>query len=936
MMATRSLLLSTAFVALALPLGAQTTTGSIRGDVADADGAPLPGVTITVTGERGVERVVVSGENGRYRVSAVTPGTYSVQAALQGMTTQTVDAVRVTIGGYATLDFAMRTELSEEITVTSEAPLIDLRSSEAATNFDAEFVEDLPTRRNFWDMVALSPGISASTEYSSRQAAFGSGTSSNSWNVDGLNVTAPETGAAWWYINPETIEEIQVLGIGASAEFGNMTGAAINVVTKSGGNEFAGNFNAFYQSDDLTDTNVELPDTPFPAYVRDEYENYTLTFGGPIKQDKAWFFAGLEYYNDVETLPGADPAFPATYYWERYDAKFDWSLAEGTKLDAKYHYEDYSYDSSADAFVAPSARGVEFGTNPAWGLGLSHMLNEKNLIEFHYAGWQGDDFWHSQTGSTEDAFVDFNPPGGGPTLVSGGLAYPYDYELEMHQADVKMSSYADDFLGGDHDFRFGVQYSYGSADTVSKAGSGGDYYGHYTYEAYSYYTYEYYTADYFYKYTFTPFHYGAEQESYSAFVQDSWRVNDRFTLNLGVRYDQHDGRIPDYERLDPDGNGTGVTIPGRDSVIDWTLVSPRLGFAWTLGEEAPTVLRGSAGLYYDGNVSGNWNYPPPEAPPALYFPCEGPPPTTCDSEPGFVIDVAQIGVDPDLDPPKSTQFALGAERQITSTMAAGIELVYRETEDLIGWEILDDGIYEPVLFVDPFTGREYTLLNICDDGCRAPTIRKGNRPGAGSLAPENEYSSEYKAAILTFRKRPSNGWSLQGSYSWSRSEGLTPRPRLQTQGDPFYATLSGSDPNEWLNSKQLLQADREHMFRLQGNVDLPWTMELTGTLNWQSGRPYNRQFQVTGLLDQGATTIILDPNSDDRRLPSTFVLDLGLGKRWKLGDRVTLKTDLQVLNVTNEDAHQFWVSQVLDEGESYVKDSFVYPRRGMIRIGIEF
>ena len=128
--------------------------------------------------------------------------------------------------------------------------------------------------------------------------------------------------------------------------------------------------------------------------------------------------------------------------------------------------------------------------------------------------------------------------------------------------------------------------------------------------------------------------------------------------------------------------------------------------------------------------------------------------------------------------------------------------------------------------------------------------------------------------------------------------------------------------------------DRKHVFRLQGNVDLPWSLALSGSLNWQSGRPFNRQGRAR--LDQGSVWVILDPNSDDRRLPSTFVLDLGLGKRWKLGERALLKTDLQVLNVTNEDAHQFVETQRLLPGEQYVPDSYVYPRRYMIRLGIEF
>jgi outer membrane receptor protein involved in Fe transport len=933
-MVQRFLFVLALLAAVASSAAAQTTTGTIRGDVTDADGAPLPGVTITVTGERGVERVVTTGANGRYLIVSVPPGSYTVSAELSGMATRRFENLRVTIGGYAAADFQLTGEVSEEITVTSEAPLIDLRSSEAPTNYQAEFVEDLPTRRNFWDMVAVSPGVSGSTEFSSRQSAFGSGTSSNSWNVDGLNVTGPETGAAWWYINPETIEEVQVLGIGASAEFGNMTGAAINVVTKSGGNEFEGNFNSYLQFDELTDTNVELPDTPYPSYVRDEFHNETLTFGGPLRRDKVWFFAAAEYYNDSETLPGADPAFPAAYTWERYDAKLDWSASERTQVDGKYHYEDYSYDDSSSAFVEPSARGVEFGTNPAWGVGVSHTLSASTLVEAHYSGWTGDDFYQSQTGSTEDAYVDFNPPGGGPPVYTGGLTFPYDYQLEMHQADVKMSHYADDFLGGEHDFRFGVQYSYGSADTVSKAASGGDYYYHYTSD-YDYYG-TIYTYDYFYKYTFTPFHYGAKQRSTSAFVQDSWRVNDRLTLNLGVRYDVHEGWIPEYERLDADGNGTGVSINGRDDVIDWRVFSPRLGFAWSATDDARTVVRGSIGVYHDGNVSGNWNYPPPEAPPVWYFACEGPPPTVCSETPDFEILPANAGIDPGLDPPRSTQYSLGVERQVGDSMAIGLELVYKETEDLIGWEILGDGIYQPVEFTDSFTGRTYTLLNVCGDGCVAPTIRKGNRPGAGSLAPDEEYWQDYRAAILTFRRRHQDGWSLMGSYTWSRSEGLTPRPGTQTQGDPFYFSLNGSDANEWLNAEQLLQNDREHMLRVQGNLDLPWQMELSGSLNWQSGRPYNRQGRVPNdVLEQGAQWVIFEPASDDRRLPSTFVLDLGLGKRWKIGE-MELKTDLQVLNVLNEDAHQFWETQRLDDGQTYVPDSYVYPRRAVIRIGLRF
>jgi outer membrane receptor protein involved in Fe transport len=926
-MLKRILLSVAVIVSLALPAGAQTTTGTIRGDVTDAEGGALPGVTVTVTGEQGVVRAVVSSENGSYLIAAVPPGVYSVEATLEGMLPQKADDIRVTIGGMSTVSFSLRVGLSQEVTVTAQAPLLDLTSNQVSTNYDAELLEELPTRRQFWDMVAASPGLSSTTEWSPSQSAFGSSITSNSWNVDGLNVTAPETGGAWWYINPETIAEIQVLGIGASAEFGNMTGAAINVVTKSGTNKFAGSLDAYLQFDSLTDTNVELEGQEHPTYVRDRYHNATGTLGGPLRRDRAWFFLAGETNRDRESVPGVDPNFPARYDWDRYDLKLDFAWSESTKLDAKGHWEDFEVGDSGSAFIAPSARGVSVDSNPAWGAGLSHVITDRTLLEVRYAGWWGDESYQSLTGSTEPAFADYSPPGGGPTVYSGGLLFPIEYKTWVHQADVKLSHYAADFLHGDHDFRFGVGYNYGAAETLSKAASSGGFYYHYTYE------YEGTPYEYYYLYTFTPFTYGAKQEAGSAFVDDSWRVTDRLTLNLGVRYDRHNGRIPSYERLDENGHGTGEMLPGLDNVIDWSLISPRLGFAWVATGDQKTVVRGSFGVYHDGSVSGNWNYPPPGIPPIQTFLCDGPA-TSCDELDSETIFPTALNVDPGLDPPRSEQSSLGVERQIGATMALGAAVVYKETKDLIGWEILDDGIYEPVPYTDPFTGKQYTLLNLCDEGCRPATIRKGNRPGAGSLTPDEEYHQKYRALMLTLNKRRSNGWSLKSSYTWSRSEGLIPRPKRQTQGSALFGTLDGTDPNEWLNADQLLQADREHMFRVQGAFDLPWSFEGSLALNWQSGRPYARTDRAR--LGQGATFFIIEPASDDRRLPSTAMVDIGLRKRIKLRDDVALELGVDVFNVFNEDANTDWDSLWVGPGERYVPDSYVWPRRAMIRLGVDF
>ena len=910
---------------LALPssIFAQTT-GSIRGDVASVTGTPVPGASAVLTGEpiRGAERKAVTGPNGEFFFTGLPTGLYSVRAEAGGFSPREVTELRVRINTTTSVSIVLAPmeQITEELTVTSESPLINLTGSDVGNNYSADFLEDLPTRRNMWDIISVSPGMSQSDEGNDRQVAFGSSVQSNSWHVDGLDTSAPETGSAWWYVNPDVIAEIQVLGIGAPAEFGNLLGAAFNVVTKSGTNDFKGTLNAFYQSGSLTDENVGLADTDHPHFTRTEYHDLSLVVGGPLKHDRAWFFAAAQTVRDAIAQPGVDPNFAPVNAAERYDLKFDVRINDANQLSFKGHSEDFSIPEAGSAFVAPSASGFESGTNPAWGLGFSSVLNAKNLFEFHYAGWKSDDHWKSQTGSTEPPFVDYSPPGGGPPVYSGGVLFPFDYNTDLDQADVKLSHFADDFIKGSHDFRFGVQYSNGSAATDIFAGAGGSYY----------YRYEYYPGyPYYYKYTFTPFRYGAKQDSAAAFADDSWKVSDRLTLNLGVRYDHSNGWIPSYPRLDDQGHETAVKLPGINDVIDWNTISPRLGFAWVATRDQKTVVRGSAGEYRDGNVSGNWDYPPPGVPPTQIF--------LQDPETGlydtllYEIATDEFNIDPDLQAPRTYQYALGADRQFGDSWSAGAQLVYKDTDNLVGWEILGDGVYEPFLYTDPETGKTFQLANIIEQ----PTVRKGNRPGPGSLAGAGaKYEQKYRALLLTFQKHFGGGGSLQGSYTYSKSTGLIPRMLSDTQFNPFYGSREGADPNNFINADQYLQGDRKHMFRLEGDYMLPWDLELNGVVNLQSGRAYNRQTRVP--LNQGLTRIIVEPASDDMRLPSTTLVDLAIGKRFKLPRGTTLKVDAQVFNVFNEDAPQFWETLALQPGDRFVPSDWVLPRRVMLRLGLEF
>ena len=126
------------------------------------------------------------------------------------------------------------------------------------TNYDAEFVDALPTRNNFYDIVALSPTVSAPNEGSGLFSAYGGNVTSQQWNIDGLNLASPEGGWLGWSINPEIVAETSIKGFGAGAEYGSTMGNVYNMVTKSGTNAFHGSVGGYWTDNGLVDPNVKL------------------------------------------------------------------------------------------------------------------------------------------------------------------------------------------------------------------------------------------------------------------------------------------------------------------------------------------------------------------------------------------------------------------------------------------------------------------------------------------------------------------------------------------------------------------------------------------------------------------------------------------------------------------------------------------------------
>ncbi|HSE40422.1 MAG TPA: TonB-dependent receptor, partial [Acidobacteriota bacterium] len=693
---------------------------------------------------------------------------------------------------------------------------------------------------------------------------------------------------------------------------------------------------------DLTASNFDFReidpsvDSASAEYHRLEYRQVTAQVGGPIAKDRVWFFGGIQTYRDAFSMPGVDPVFAeqAPYKSDKYDVKINALIGEKHELYGFGHYDKWDSPNAPDPFIEPSALPGEGGTNPAWGVNWTNTASDKLLLEAGYSGWWSDDVYDSVVGAPpQDPFIDYTPEGGGPTTYSGGVWYPWDYETWRSTFKGKATYYADQFLKSDHEFKFGVQYSRGSALTNRGIGANG------------FYTYSYYGT--LYRVYQDPFVYGAENKELGIFIDDTITVNDRLTVNVGVRFDHNTADVPDYPQLtsgtpsiSPAGNfkETGETIPGVE-VSKWNLVSPRFGFTYQPTADGRSKIQGSFGVYYDHNVSGNWDFPPPQMPDinAFIFNEEtGRFDIPYYTTPGDLIPVAQ-----NIDPPRALNYSIGYEQQFGETVAAGIQYVYKDTEDMIGWNVTG-GVYEPFLFVDPFTGTEYTLFKIVE----RPTITKGNDPGdlcerlpqASACADRMDYWQTYHGVLLTFEKRFSNNWALNASYTWSKSEGLSARPLTQTQNNPAYGSTDSSDlVNHFLNATGRLQGDRPHMFRLQSVFqELPLGLNASVLADFSSGRSHVRQIRTPSIggEGQGRTVIILER---DFRLNPIESIDVTVGKRFNFGQDMYVRVDGTIYNILNSDNELNLASLRLQTpDETFTPDYWTQPRRLEIRLGFGF
>lgn len=902
-------------IGLCAPAYAQRTTGAIVGTVTDSSGAVLPGVTVTLSGA-GVAGTptTVTGETGTYRFPALAPGTYNLSFALQGFTTVNREQIVVPLGGTIEINLQLSVStIQETVTVTGESPVVNTASAQVATNLNREWVENAPQRRfTFFDLINQAAGVSPAISTSSRSQAFGSSTTENSYQLDGTDFTAPLTGAAWPWPNTDAIEEVQVLSLGASAEYGNVQGAVFNVVTRQGSNEFHGDGNFYFQHQNLTGRNTDEDQDDGLPYNRDEFTDTTWQLGGPIARDKVWFFGSFQYQKDSESQPGTDPEFPARSSAKRVFGKLNYQLNDNNKVQFQYHDDYYRIPGRATALTAPSTIGVENGHNPSPGVIWTTVLSNRTFVEARYSGFYGVDHGDPLEEGEPRVKPRFHDLDTGQ--VTGGIYSWYDGNSWKTAAAGKLSHYAENFMGGDHDLKLGVQFDSGGSDYILGPND---------------YIYTYGTTP-AYGYTQLPWHQGGQKKSLGAYIDDTFRIGSRVTLNLGVRYDWSRASIRSYPVLDAQGNETGQFSREIDSLYTWNSVSPRAGVIVKLNDAGTSMFKVHAGRYYGGIVTGEFDNVTPSVTPRFLFDGTyvGGVPNPASLE--LVSDNSNLAVDADFKNPYTDQYIIGFEQELMKNLGLQINYVHKRGENYGAWQDTR-GTYVTTTYVDS-VGRDATGQSVQVFRLTSPASER-----LFELTNPDGMFMRYNGVSIQAQKRMANRWQMTGSVVISKSEGRLGSSLTSPIGSQTATAGSfGRNPNDFVNTDGRLIGDRPVVGKLQFLYEAPYGFLFGINYMHQAGRLWARQIRVGGLGFPARPTINMEANTGDRRVPDWNTIDVRLQKDFRLGGNTRVGVFGDILNLTNIDANENIGSRLGDNASFGLPTRFLYPRRLMLGAKVRF
>ncbi len=880
-------------------VGAQMPTGSIVGTVLDEQKAAMPGVTIAARNTNtGLMRRTTSGSTGSYRLEALPAGTYDVTAEIQGFSKQMQKGVTVEVGTATSADFTMKVgALTETLTVTAEPPLVQTSRSEVGQVITQTLVENMPLNgRKFQDLSLLVPGTRPANYYDPTKTEVGGisygGLSGRSVNitVDGGDNNDGVVRGILQQFSADAIQEYKVTIQRHTAEFGRSTGGVVNVITKSGTNNFRGAGYLFARNEHLnTETFFEKEAGTGKQPFSQQQPGGTI--GGPIKKDKAHFFAAYEFNrrNDFATvftkgvLPDQEGAQAKPFRDHLFTAKLDFEPAEGNTVIVRYALEDQKRQHD---FIG----GNTLASAGALNTNLIHSVIAKDTATLG----------GSRLNELTAVFQRFENNITAENNANPGIKTPdftFGANLNTPQQTIQRRiQLRDDFtfrktnFGGDHDFKVGaelIRSHFGGFFTPTL-------YGLFTFThrlpGNNLNTYLNAIAD--------SFSGSAGNTSFddnwtyvASYFQDDWKVRSNVTVNLGLRWEAQVGPYQNNRNTPALVELQSLGFPSQKSQ-DWKDIGPRVGVAWDVAGDGKTVVRAGYGLYYDelfqnvtlyeywSDVRQPVNFLSPSPAPftAAFYAANRDAVRNSLIDPKFTGQRIQL-LSPNLKQPYSHEANVGFSREITPRWSIDADYVHSVGKrEIARW----------------WLNRTYTVL-----GTPVTNLNTSLSP-AGVFDPLH---GEYR---------------VEGNRNHSRIDALYIASKLRMRRAQVMATYSlskamdlandfNSGPGDltnlnWEGDWGPAANDIRHRFTVGGVVDVGRGFQISSSIQANTGKPFN---PIVGYSGGRAEVRPIDPATgqvfgrNSFRAPGFATWDMRVARNFDLGRSRSVEVLFEVFNVTD-------------------------------------
>ena len=945
-MTRRVILISWGVLLVACMAFPQANLGRLQGVVTDAQGLVLPGVTITLTGEALIgQRLANADVDGSYRFPALNPGTYNILYEMSGFQTLNREGIVITTGRTITVNITLNlATVAETITVTGESPVVDVKTTGVGATYDATTLEDIPSASDMWAVLQNSPGIrmrafDVGGSHKSQQSGYDTfGVRSQNRIInDGINTTEG-TGGTGGYYDYYAIEEYQVSAQGADVEM-STPGAQVVAVFKTGGNQLSALANFDWEDESFVTDNIDddfVARDGSSAPVLEFYEMH-LDMGGPLIRDKFWGYFAYNKFFINKAISGVDPDIATDVGdFDEYTAKINAQFTERDQFIGFTHYslKQKPFRSLSTLIPPESILAQDFWAymhKAEWQRVWSDRLFSTMMIgHFGYT-------WPMVPAVDPDMFP---PRLEGSTSVRSGAGWqPFDFDRWKPQSTGQFNYYLPTESAGSHDFKFGWDWQLDRGGRGWNTNSGPIRYlddsrtGQPT-SIPGVFVDEIYLAN-------VPVLKGAEHNMHTdLFIQDTVTLNDRVTLNLGVRIGSQDiynaARSTEAllsEQFPPN------TFE-RSDVIKWWNFAPRLGATIDLTGEGETVFKAYFGRYYhnlgagieDSNPAGRqsqtYQFLDPNGN-GLY---DG------SHELGNLLSTKGGGVtavDPNMKLPISDEFSFSLEHELVADV--GIRFSYVRKYWTNFWD--DDGvnIARAANLTNPQTvtctgcpfGLDGTQINVLTvpDGTNPIEQVITNSPFLPTTGGDNT-NMIFDTFQFAVTRRFRNNFFLNANFDYQF------RNELRSSGQTLSPLNSDPVNQEWFMNHSADIDNRQKTTYWSGKFMAryvaPYEVGLATTVRVQSGFPWapNLRTEIPNIGKQN----ILIQNLDEHRSEVVSIVDFRLDKTFNIGGKYQVTGMFDLYNLLNANPETNFNMRV---GSSFNEIIEWLPGRTM-KLGLRF